>query len=501
MAITRRQFLARGAATAAGLTLGSRLRWLPGTNVAWAAGPGDATVVFVQLYGGNDGLNTVYPLSGPQRALYEDFRPTLKLPATTPELAPWAGGDFGASDVLSVGANANGSTYALHPAMGALHDLWQQGRVAIVPGVHYPFADHSHFRSEAIWYAADPLGTGGVGWFGRYLDHAGFLPTDVPGIMLGDVLNPSFTPTQTSLFAFGRLSELRFPADGETLLKQTTFQSLYDASDDRDPLLTPELVKIGQTGVATVTRIQDYYRVGSGLGNAGKVEALLLDAEGSYDADNPLVYPSPLNEAPAVGLRLARDLKHVAATIRADVGARFFHCAIGGFDSHASQERGLFHSYLLREVSEAIAAFHAEMAQSPSLPPGYGGYRTGSLADRVLVITFSEFGRTIRQNAYNAGSAGTDHATSAPLFVVGGTVVGGQHGAYPDLGDPGAENDDDLRMTHDLRDVFGTVLTRWLNVPAADVGPGPGKLLAATPDVDADGNSYTTFTPLGFLPA
>jgi uncharacterized protein (DUF1501 family) len=85
--------------------------------------------------------------------------------------------------------------------------------------------------------------------------------------------------------------------------------------------------------------------------------------------------------------------------------------------------------------------------------------------------------------------------------VVGGPVIGGQYGAHPQLDDPGSENEDDLKMTHDFRDVFGTILSRWLNVSAVDLGPGPGKILPATPDVDPDGNSYTAFTPIGFLPA
>jgi uncharacterized protein (DUF1501 family) len=83
--------------------------------------------------------------------------------------------------------------------------------------------------------------------------------------------------------------------------------------------------------------------------------------------------------------------------------------------------------------------------------------------------------------------------------VIGGTVIGGQYGAYPHLDDPGAENDDDLKMSIDIRDLYGTILNRWLNVPAAALGPGPGKILEATATPDADGKTYTTFTPLGFL--
>src|SRR5215813_6634828 len=151
MAITRRQFLKRSAAGAALATLGPRFGRLAGTNVSYAAGPGDAIVVFVQLYGGNDGINMVYPLTGTQRTKYEAFRPTLKLPATNGEAAARvAAGGPGSSTVLSIGANADGFQYALHPAMNALHGVYQTGKVAVLPGVHYPHADHSHFRSEVI---------------------------------------------------------------------------------------------------------------------------------------------------------------------------------------------------------------------------------------------------------------------------------------------------------------------------------------------------------------
>jgi uncharacterized protein (DUF1501 family) len=503
MALTRRQFLKRSAASAAGAALAPHLRMLRGTNVAYAAGPGDAIVVFVQLFGGNDGLNTVYPLTGSQRSLYEEFRPTLKLPKTSGELTPWASEGFDVSSILSVGANDDGADYAFHPAMKALHDVYQQGKVAVVHGVHYPFPNHSHFRSEEIWYTADPRATGGPGWFGAYLNHAGFTATDVPGVILDGSVNPLFTPTTAGLFTFRRLSELEFPAEGEPALKQATVRALYDESSTAPGALYPELVKIGETGVATLDKINEYYLPGSGLGNAGQVEALMLNEEGRYRPDNPLVYDSPLNfstNPDLAGLRLARDLRHVAAVIRADVGARFFHVGIGGFDSHSSQEKGFFHSYLLREVSEAIAAFYGEMTQAVSLPGGYSGYLTGNLGNKVLIVSLSEFGRTMRQNAANAGTAGTDHATSACQLVVGDPVIGGQFGAHPQLDEPGSENDDDMRLTYDFRDFFGTVLARWLNVSEGDLGPGPGKILPATTEADGDGNSYTEFNPIEFIP-
>jgi uncharacterized protein (DUF1501 family) len=498
--ITRRQFLGRGTAIAAGLTLAPYARWIPGTNVSYAAGPAGAIVVFVQLNGGNDGLGTVYPLTGNQRDLYEEYRPTLKLPATASGLAPWQDLGIGGTAILDIGENG-GTRYALHPAMTGFHGLFEAGRLAICHGVHYPHPNHSHFRSEEIYYTLDPLGTSGRGWFGRFLTQAGFAPTDVPGVMIGSQQHPLFTPTDTSLFAFRRLSELVFPAAGERNLKRDVLRTIYQAAGTTGALF-PERAKIGVTGVATIDKMEAYYVPGDGFGNAGKVEALLLDPEGDYDRDNPLVYPSPLNSADnsaVAGLRLARDLRHVAATIRADVGARFFHVDIGGFDTHSSQEKGLFHSALLYEVSAAVSAFFDEIGRAVSLPAGYSGYRTGDLAGEVLIVTVSEFGRTMRQNAQGANSAGTDHAASAPQFVIGGAVTGGQYGIHAALDDPPTARENDLRMVFDFRDFYGTILHRWLGVSLSDLGPGTGKLLPATPDPDGDGNSYTAFTPLGFL--
>lgn len=503
---TRRQFLKRGAVTAAGAALAPHLRLLPGTNVAYAAGPSDAIVVVVQLDGGNDGLNTVYPITDNgdgQRSLYEAYRPTLGLPDTNAGVQSFLGVGFDsvfpdATTVLSIGANADGSEYALHPAMTGMHSLYEAGKLAVVNSVHYPFPDHSHFRSDEIWNTGDPLGTGGLGWFGKYLDYAGYGPTEVPCVNHDNDIKPLFTPTSTSIFAFRRLSDLQFPAAGESSLKRAKFLDLCAEAAASDPGFYPELRKIGETGLATVSKMEQYYKPGSG--NSGKVEALLVDGNGDYRYANSLAYDSPLNDPDIGNSRFIRDMRHVAATIRADVGARFFHVRLGGFDSHSSQEDGFYHSFLLRQVSDGITALYGDMSSSVTLPGGYSGYRSGNLADRIVIVTFSEFARTMRQNAYGSGVAGTDHAASGPQFVVGGTVIGGQYGAHAQLADPRASNEDDLKFTTDFRDLYGEILSRWLNVPAGDL-VGAGKIFAQTPSANPEEPAYLAYTPVGFLPA
>jgi uncharacterized protein (DUF1501 family) len=240
------------------------------------------------------------------------------------------------------------------------------------------------------------------------------------------------------------------------------------------------------------------------LDNAGRVEALLLE-DGHYSRNHELVYSSPLNQSdnPSVtNIRFMRDLRHVAATIRADVGARFFHVGFGGFDSHSNQEQGYFHSGLLRQVAESMAQLYKELEQSVSLPPEYSGqgYLTGSLADKVIIVTISEFGRTIRQNAQGFNNAGTDHASAAPQLVIGhpSVVNGGQYGFNPLLGEPRPSNEDDLQMQHDFRDLYGTILESWLNVPNGNLQPGGG-IFEGTYVADDDGKDWTAYMPIPFL--
>ena len=515
MAITRRQFLKRSALAAAGVAASPYMRWVPGTNVSWAAGPTNKIVVIVQLNGGNDGLGTVYPLGpngpGTQRGNYESIRPTLAQPDTDGGVASVYSSVFpNATSVLSVGQDIDGDEYALHPVMTRLHNIWNAGEMAICTGVHYPHSNHSHFRSSDIWYTGDPLGNGGQGWFGSYLDTVGFSPTDVPVVIMDNQLNPVFTPTTASLFAIKRLDNLVFPATGtntEQSLKQAAIQSILGDAASLDPAVVPELVKIGQTGDATLMKMGEYY-TGNGFpgdGNTARVEPLLLNSSGKYKRNNDLVYNSPLN---GLSGGLARDLRHVAAIIRStqggNVGACYFHVDKGGFDTHSNQEKGFFHSSLWFEVSEAVGAFYEDMSQSISLPStgGYdaANYRTGSLVNEVVIVTFSEFGRTMAQNAAGANTAGTDHAASAPQIVMGGQVQGGLYGPYPKLDDPSAARDNDLKYVFDVRDFYGTILNRWLGVSSGAIaGSGSGFIFPLTPELDDDGRNYTGYTPIPFL--
>jgi uncharacterized protein (DUF1501 family) len=143
---------------------------------------------------------------------------------------------------------------------------------------------------------------------------------------------------------------------------------------------------------------------------------------------------------------LARRLGLTARLIKAGLGTRVYYLEQGGYDTHGQQLPR--HAPLLEELSASLRAFLDDLAAS-------------HLADRVLVLAFSEFGRRVAEN----GSLGTDHGTAGPVLLAGPCVRPGLHGAYPSLTDLA---DGDLKMAVDFRRVYATVLERWLGLASKE---------------------------------
>ena len=152
-------------------------------------------------------------------------------------------------------------------------------------------------------------------------------------------------------------------------------------------------------------------------------------------------------KAPYPNTPLANRLRLAAQLIDADLGARLFYVSIDGFDTHAAQANT--HQQLLNQLSGAVTAFYQDLAAR--------GHK-----DRLLVMTFSEFGRRAREN----GSRGTDHGSAAPMFLIGGKVHPGLVGDHPSLTQIEAGN---LKHHTDFRQVYATVLDKWLGVPSKEV--------------------------------
>ena len=419
MALSRRDFLKTSAAAAAALTIPH-----PIFRGMALAEPTDSIFVLLQMEGGNDGLNTVVPIDGPQRTLYQNARTHLQIPAAS--LLP-----IDDDPVTTFGLG-------LHPSLAELHQLYGLGKVAVVNGVGYPTQSLSHFRSEDIWFggigAADSFSRG---WFGRYLDqeHPGSLVTvDVDSNLL-----PVFFGDDSNVLAISRLSRFVLPDDPlypDLPDKTATLQGIY-ASEATDP--TGVQLQIGIQGDALLSAMSNYANISTS-------------------------WSSNLNGL--VG-SLATRLKQVASIIRYDTtamtptGARFFHVRIGGFDTHTNQGAMTGRQAdLFAQVSKGIKAFYDDMVDL-------------GVSNKVLLMTFSEFGRRVNENG-GALNAGTDHGAASPLFVVGDPVIaapGGGHvfGRVPPLDVGLLDGGRNLAFHTDFRRVYATILDKWVQGDSAAV--------------------------------
>ncbi len=421
MPITRREFMRRSALVGAAVTAPHPLlRAMLGAGVAHAA-PADAILVIVQLEGGNDGLNTVIPsAAGLQRTTYDTKRPNLGVPL----------GNLGTTGIGSSG----GTALALHPTMTGLKTLFDAGKLAVVNGVGYPNQNLSHFRSEDIWFGAlDPTAAPAdnfeTGWFGRYLDTAGFGPSNIVAVDVNETLNPIFISTNSNVLAVRRISDFVIPDDPDypdLAAKKAALQAAYAV--EADPLETDGVqLSIGTSGDAMLGKIDVYANVSTS-------------------------WSSNLN---GVGGALGTSLKQVASILRYDAlgmgpatGARFFHVRLGGFDTHTQQQANLLtgaQPIRLQRVSDSLKAFYDDMV-------------TLGIANKVLLMTFSEFGRRVAENG-SGTTAGTDHGAASPLFIVGQTVNGGLYGTFPDLTDLDGGN---TKWNVDFRQVYATIIDKWL---------------------------------------
>jgi uncharacterized protein (DUF1501 family) len=473
MAITRRQFLVRTGALTAGALAGPGLWQHPFVRRAMADTIGDRFLVVVFLDGGNDGLNTVTPVTnggGSLRTAYEAARKT------------GAGGirlDAGALGATLIGTDPNtGAQLALHPGLGGLKALWDPPyqRLAVIQGVGYPEYSLSHEEARVIWQTANPLRLGsltGSGWCGRHLA-LNYGSTDIPGVSIEDTVAPELRQYATSVLAIRRLRQFGFPYDdaypGDAAAKRAAFAALSAAAGAG---AQPTDAYVGDTGAATLTSSESY----------PPLDSLYRTARPGWNA----AYD-------ALDRSTARDLREVAKIIYGvlqgvpNVHARFFRLSNGGYDTHSDQggaETTGQHYAILSEVGDALKLFYDDLADMGA-------------ADKVLVLVYSEFSRRIPQN-----DNGTDHGSQGPMFVLGGAVNGGVYGNHPNI-DPLALDDggntpytqgaDPFRST-DFRDVYGTVLKHWLNMPAAQITAS-----VLPPDAGAPASYWTAPDfDLGFL--
>ncbi len=444
MAITRRQFLKRTGAVAAGSLLGPSLFGNPVVRRAFADTIGDRYLVVVFLDGGNDGLNTVAPATnggGDLRLAYDAARRTGN-----------SGINISPSELAGtlIGNDPNtGAQLALHPGLVGLKQLYDLGKVAVVQGCGYPEYNTSHEQSRFIWQTADPLRLGvPSGWVGRYLA-ANYGGIDIPAVTISDSIAPDFRQGATSVLAMRRVREFGFPYDDfynvgtDNDLKRAAFQDLYAAAAGS---AQSSVKYLGDSGAATLIGSESY----------PSLHDLYEGARGV--TWNP--------QYDAIGQSVARDLREVAKIMYGvsqgvpNVNARFFQVTNQGYDTHASQGGGESdgqHYALHRELGDSLKVFYDDCADM-------------GIAHKVCVVVWSEFSRRVPQNG-----SGTDHGSQGPMFVIGGAVNGGVYGNHPNIGALDANGNTEYRQgvaafrSTDFRDVYGTILKHWLNMPPASV--------------------------------
>lgn len=363
-----------------------------------AKGSKDTILVVVQLTGGNDGLNTVIPFSDP---LYAASRPTLKQKL---------------GDVKKLTKDI-----ALHPAMTGLADLWNDQALCIVQGVGYPNPNQSHFTSMDIWHSASIEGPHSDGWLGRSLGnlkknngmgyHLGAKGEASPLALTGPVKCPTITTlADLEIHTLGQSGQDRRH-------QRESIEQVATASSSQNNNALLDFVQRTATGTfSTVNRLREIAR--------------------QYEPKVPY---------PANGL--AERLKLAAQLIDAEIGSRVYYVQQDGYDTHSDQAAS--HARLLGELSSAITAFYQDL-------------KARGQHQRVMILTFSEFGRRVKEN----GSLGTDHGAAAPVFLIGGKVKPGLIGDHPRLD---RLDDGNLKHHTDFRTIYAALLENWLGVSSKEI--------------------------------
>ncbi len=369
-------------------------------GVVEQADAGGRVLVVVQMSGGNDALNTVIPHDG----RYHDVRPKLGI----------------ADDKLV--ALSGESSVGLHPALQPLVPLWDAHQLAVVPGVGFATDSRSHFESLASWWTASPDHKLSTGWIGRWLD-ATSAATDNPlvAISLGGGAVPALTSDHSQATAVNSLQGFKLftPRGTNPARLAQAFAAMAT------PAPTDTLLAQAQAAVPAALRAVDV------LSKASQ--------DTSVEGDDP---------DPAATGPITSGLEAAANLIDLDLGARVLLVSAAGFDTHANQTDT--HQRLLTDLANGVSTFFKSLTQKGS-------------ADRVLLMTTSEFGRRAAEN----GSDGTDHGLGGVHFLAGPAVQGGLHGTV----DLSKLTEGDLVVQTDTRSLYAAGLD-WLGGPSADVLDG-----------------------------
>ena len=293
----------------------------------------------------------------------------------------------------------------INPALQAFKSLYDEGNLAILNGVGYPNPDRSHFRSMDIWHSAsDSKEYVNTGWLGRYLDaQCKGCDKPVQALEIDDMLS------------------LAMKGDGQSGLSFKDPRRLYNSSN------VPFFKDISTTHARSEETVDYLYKT---------MRETISSADYIYQQS---MVRAAASNYPAT--ELGKNLRTIASLILSDITTKVYYVSLGSFDTHINQDGQ--QKRLFSELNDAIKSFCADM-------------KNNNRFDDVMLMTFSEFGRRVSQNASN----GTDHGTANNMFFVGGGLKRqGLLNALPSLTDL---KDGDLQHSVDFKSVYATVLKKWL---------------------------------------
>jgi uncharacterized protein (DUF1501 family) len=376
------------------------------SSVASRPSPDQRTLVMIQLGGGDDGLNLLVPYGN---GTHYDVRPKVAIPQ---------------ADVLPLDHQ-----FGLHPGVKAFERLYDEGKLALIQGVGYPSPSRSHFRSMDIWHSAYPdKDVTTSGWIGRFFDNA--CPGCDPhvGIAMGDQLPVAMRGEQVIPLSFDKPENYRYNgSDTERYQKLNTAPDTKEAGEVRKDTKTGKKIEI-----ATPSSQLDF------------LTRTAMDAQISSDS---IIKMTRGHMAQYPGFEFGQSLKTVAAMIKGGLPTRVYYVTLGGFDTRAGG-RGR-HDQLMNQFAGGVSAFWKDMKEQGN-------------DQRVLMMTFSEFGRRVASNA----SGGTDHGAAAPMFLFGPACKQAVVGKHPSLSDL---DQGDLKYGIDFRSVYASVLQNWMDTPSKPI--------------------------------
>ena len=405
--LNRRDLLERGvglwvgASMLGGLTTRSMLEAAAAQAADDPNGP-----IFVSLYldGGNDGLNTLVPLKDPKY----------------PVLRSRVGIDRAATLPLH-----DTDEFGWHPNAKGLQRLYDAGKVAVLPAVDYAQPDLSHFNSYRYWWTGIPGGEGvRTGWLGRTLDAMGGYGNPLQGVSVSWSFDPILTAKKAPTATVYNPDHFDFWIPG-------VWGDGYEAP-------YRNMIKGRHTSKA-VSAVRAGYRTTFGVKDR-------LDPIKTPEGSEPPPTPEPYPDS-----ELGNSMKNLGRMLGAGLGVRVAALSSEGrFDTHDSQSSE--HDRLIGDLGDCLSAFQADI-------------ESRGLADRVVTLVWSEFGRRPEDNE----SAGTDHGAGGLCLVVGNTARGGIRSEFPGL--TNLDREDNLKVTTQFPHLYATILEGHMGVEAGRVLP------------------------------